>query len=103
MSNHDFTQLFARYPDLIAQMPETFTSHDFIKALSQQNQALYIEALYSYRDSLYKGIPAPFMVTHSILAKQLVNYPELVQYTHDVPSVDLFGQAGDCAEWRKAL
>ena len=43
MSAHDFDTLYAEYPDLIAQMPAVFTSHQFILRLAQQNQALYIE------------------------------------------------------------
>jgi hypothetical protein len=42
-------------------MPETFTSHQFILRLAQQHQALYIDALHSYRDTA-----APFKHVHII-------------------------------------
>lgn len=45
MPEHDFSNIYAQYPDIIAQMPEAFTSHQFILELARQNQTIYIEAL----------------------------------------------------------
>ena len=39
---HDFDELYAQYSAVIAQMPETFTSHEFILELARQHQAIYI-------------------------------------------------------------
>lgn len=102
MPKHNFDALFEQYPAIIAQMPETFTSHEFILCLAQQNQALYVEALYSYRDSLHRGAPAPFLMVHSILSKRLKLYPNLVKLDrYDVPSTDIFGHPNECAQWKK--
>jgi len=45
MPEHDFSNIYAQYPDIIAQMPEAFTSHQFILELARQNQTINIEAL----------------------------------------------------------
>jgi hypothetical protein len=77
-------------------MPAIFTSHKFILRLAQQNQALYIEALFSYRDDT-----APFMRVHGILAKHLHAYSELVRPLSTVLSTNIFGQPNECAQWKK--
>src|SRR4030043_115300 len=102
MAEHDFTDLYAQYPAIIAQMPETFTSHQFILELAHHNQTLYIEALYSYRNIKHRDVPAPFLYVHRILAQQLSNLPQLVQKVQEsVPSTDIFKQSNRCTEWRK--
>jgi hypothetical protein len=101
MPEHDFSALFDQYPAIIAQMPKTFTSHQFILRLAQQHQVLYIEALHSYRDSMHSKKPAPFRTVHGILSKHLNAYSELLARMDDVPSVDIFGQTNECAQWEK--
>ena len=96
MPEHDFSTLFEKYPDVIAQMPETFTSHQFIQRLAQQHQTLYVKALYAYRNTA-----APFKTVHAILAKGLNGYRERLTNVGDVQSEDIFGQATECAEWQK--
>jgi len=100
MTEHDFTELYSHYPALIGQMPETFTSHEFILRLAQQHQKLYIEALYAYRDLLHRGEHAPFMIVHGILAQHLATIPALEQLPN-VSSTDIFGQSNECSQWRK--
>ena len=56
---HDFSALYDTYPDIIAHMPDLFTSHEFILQLARRRQRLYVEALYSYRDSCIAGNPRP--------------------------------------------
>jgi hypothetical protein len=68
---HDFSALYACYPDVIQQMQDVFTSHEFILKLAQQHQSLYVEALYSYCDSLHRDQPTPFRTVHGILSKHL--------------------------------
>jgi len=102
MSDHDFSDLYAQYPPTIATMPDTFTSHEFILELARQNQKLYIEALYSYRQHQHRGTEAPFLIVHGILAQQLLEYPKLVhQGRRDAPSKNIFGKDDTCSEWAK--
>jgi hypothetical protein len=97
MPQHDFSQLFECYPAIISQMPARFDSHQFILRLAQENQKLYIEALYHYRDS--SEPEAPFMVVHGILARHLLEYPELIKHVGTEPSENIFGQVNACANW----
>lgn len=99
MSSYDFRELYDRYPATIAMMPPTFTSHQFIRKLAQQHQRLYIEALYSYRNTEHE---TPFMTVHGILAKRLTQLPELVTLIRrDALSKDIFGETNECAEWER--
>ena len=95
MSEYDFVVLFEQYPTIIAQMPLNFTSHEFILRLAQQNQALYVEALYVYRDG------NPFQIVHGILAKGLRRYPELITHEGETMGEDIFGQTNSTAHWQK--
>lgn len=102
MATYDFSLLYGQYPAVISQMPEVFTSHQFILKLAEENQVQYIEALYSYRDNLRNSHPAPFMMVHGILAQHLFAYPELIQQTRPaVNSIDIFGNHNSASEWRK--
>lgn len=101
MTQHDFTLLYDQYPNVISEMPEVFSSHQFILRLARQNQALYIKALFDYRDILHRGESAPFMMVHGILAQHLNDLPELITKIGDVSSVDIFGQSNRCSQWRK--
>ena len=103
MPKHDFSQLDAHYPEIIAQMPAVFSSHQFILKLAQEHQDLYVEALYAYRDSIHRGKPAPFRAVHQILSQRLNGYLDLVQrYGDERRSHDIFGQPNGCARWHKA-
>lgn len=101
MSQHDFTALFSKYPALIASMPDSFTSHEFILRLAQVNQTEYVEALYTYRNSVHGSNTAPFKAVHTRLSQQLQEYPTLIRHTGSVASVDIFGQPNGCASWKK--
>ena len=93
MSYYDISHLFEH---TIAQMPDRFDSHQFILRLAQENQRFYIEVLKLYRDA-----GSPFMVANNELAKQLQEYPELINYVGSVQSKNIFGQVNVCAEWEK--
>jgi len=102
MPEHDFSELYSQYPHVLAQMPKTFNSHQFILELARKNQLAYLEALYSYRDYLHQGEPAPFKNVHRILAQQLSQFPALIIKMPDrVVSTDIFGQTSNSTEWRK--
>ena len=100
VGQHDFTSLKSEseYQQVIDSLPEdTFTSHEFILALAQQNQGLYIEALDAYRRTL-KSQDSPFRAVHSRLSQMLSDFAD---YQGHVPSKDIFGTMGDCATWKK--
>lgn len=102
MSDHDFSEIYSQYPSIIEQMPETFTSHQFILELARLNQIQYIEALYSYRLNTHRGAPAPFMMVHGILAQHLLQFPDLIkQIRKNTPSKNIFGEDAASSEWRK--
>jgi hypothetical protein len=102
MADHDFSALYAKYPKVIAAMPDTFTSHHFILELARRHQTLYVEALYSYRNHINRKAPAPFEMVHGRLAKQLSEFPKLVRQTQkNVRSKDIFGRDNDCSNWAK--
>jgi hypothetical protein len=103
MSAHDFAPLFDRYSTVIDQMPDTFTSHQFILALAHQYQDLYVEALASYRTTRRQNTPTPFLVVHAILSKRLVAFSDLVRYDGEAQSEDIFRQSNGCARWKKVL
>ena len=96
MPKHNFSAILAHYPKTIRDMPDTFTSHQFILRLAQRHQKLYIEALHRYQDE-----PAPFRVVHAILAKRLHDSKQIERIRRDAPSTNIFGQSNQCAEWRK--
>jgi hypothetical protein len=102
MSDSILSALYDRYPEIIAAMPDTFTSHKFILELAQRYQKEYVEALYACREAAEGRAPAPFQVVHSALAVKLNTFPELVVQTSPaVASKDIFGHPNACAEWRK--
>ena len=102
MTPDALTRLFVHYDEIIAEMPRTFTSHQFILRLAQRYQVEYIEALYSYRSNLRSGKPAPFMILHGILAQHLQGCDGLVtQVATLVDSTDIFGEDQQCAQWQK--
>ncbi len=98
MTLHNFEALYSRYPDVIDQMPASFNSHEFILRLAQQNQTLYIEALFSYRNRVPQ---TPFRTVHGILAKHLHSYPDLVREVESETSPDIFGNPNQCSRWEK--
>ena len=101
MAEHDFGALYEQYPAIIEQMPETFDSHAFILRLAHEHQVLYVEALYSYRDSMHRGQPTPFRAVHHILSQHLSACPDQVRRVDHTTSADIFGQAEGCVLWKK--
>lgn len=83
------------YQRAIDAMPEEFTSHDFIRALSWMYQRLYIEFLYDYKDT-----DTPFQIVHGQLAQRLHEWDTL-ESLGQVESVDIFGNRNGCVKWKK--
>lgn len=102
MAKHDFGALYAKYPVVIRNMPEVFTSHEFILELARRYQKLYVEALYSYRDVKHREAEAPFMMVHGVLALHLLNYPTMIkQVRRETASKNIFGEDDTCSEWER--
>jgi hypothetical protein len=96
MSLHDFDELFSHYSEVIADMDEVFTAHQFFLRLAQRNQRAYIEALNAYRNSL-----APFQQVHQRLADMLNNTRECERCGEEQDSLDIWRSPQSCSRWRK--
>lgn len=83
--------------EVIKEMPDKFSSHEFILAFAQKHQALYIDLLYSYREK------DPFEIAHGRLAKHLNDFGDLIVSDGEVLSADIFGRSNKCASWRKKI
>ena len=96
-SNEALGILVEEFPEVIRQMPgPEFTSHQFILSLARTHQRLYVEALHRYREN-----GTPFQTLHGQLSAGLTEFRDLVEHLGEVQSVDIFGQPGKCASWRK--
>ena len=93
-----FDELEKHYLDIIAQMENEFTSHEFIEKLSQAHQGLYVQLLGEYEK---KG--QPFQAVHSVIAKRLKsNWTNFVVHIATEPkSENIFGNYSSAAVWRK--
>lgn len=96
MSQHDFTELKEQYPEIIKQMPQEFTSHQFILELAQQNQGLYIDALNAYRNNV-----APFQAVHGVLSRSLHEFDDLVEDLGEIMSEDIWRHSNSSHKWQK--
>lgn len=102
MAATDYRRLEAHYAEVIAQMPDTFTSHQFILKLAQQYQVEYIDVLYDSRHMRREGKPVPFMMVHRALADKLNDFPQLVRQSRPaVDSIDIFGNSNTASEWKR--
>lgn len=96
MTLHNFGPLSQQYPAVIQQMPDVFNAHQFILEFARQNQALYVEALYTYRNG------NPFQAVHKQLTEMLKDFPHLVVRHGDDPnSHDIWTNSNGCSRWRK--
>jgi hypothetical protein len=93
-----FDQLEGYYRDVIIQMEDKFTSHEFIEKLSQAQQELYGQLL-----SEYTANGQPFRSVHSVIARRLsMNWGHLVHYMGTEPnSENVFGNYNGAAIWHK--
>ena len=96
MTKAAFEALEAVYPQVIAEMPDEFDSHQFILGLAQMYQQLYVQALVEYA-----GNDRPFEIVHGLLAKRLMNFPDLVKRSGVHVSKDIFQQDESASIWLK--
>ena len=96
MSVNYFESLEAVYEQVIALLPDTFDSHEFILKLAQEHQRLYVEALVEYADS-----DRPFQIAHGQMAKRLHKFPNLIAHAGERNSKDIFLQVNSAAVWQK--
>lgn len=100
MAVYDFSNLETKFQGIVDQMNYTFDSHEFLLVLAKQNQAEYVDALYSYKAS---GSDTPFKAVHGAIMQKLVKHTELVILLRDdKPSVNIWGVSSPCGEWKKA-
>jgi hypothetical protein len=94
--------LFDCYSEILAAMPDEFSSHQFIRELGRRHQDLYVEALYAYRHNRHEGTAAPFMAVHALLAQHLNDEPT-IENVGQFDSRDIWEQNSRCARWRKRV
>ncbi len=94
--------LFDCYAEILALMPDEFSSHQFIRELGRRHQDHYVEALYAYRHALHEGESAPFMAVHALLAQRL-NEELSIENVGQFDSRDIWDQNSRCARWRKRV
>ncbi|MBN1643001.1 MAG: hypothetical protein JXA09_17320 [Anaerolineae bacterium] len=96
MSASVFDALEERFSHVVPKMGKFFDSHDFILAIAQIEQQLYIRALAAYADHEY-----PFQIVHGEIARRLSRHPELVVKVGETNSEDIFHRKGSAVVWRK--
>jgi hypothetical protein len=97
---HNFSAILLAYPSVLQLMPTQFSSHQFILELAYRYQDLYVDVLYSYKDTLHDGVRRPFVHIHRRLAQMLSESP-LVTLIGEVQSTDIFTHENRCALWEK--
>ena len=96
MAESALQALEAAFPDVVAQMDEFFDSHDFILALAQMEQQLYIKALAAYVKHEH-----PFQIVQGEIARRLSRHSDLVVRVGETTSKDIFHHTGSAVVWRK--
>jgi putative transcriptional regulator len=95
--NEAISELKEHFPEIIREMPDEFTSHEFILRLAQRKQKKYIGGL-----AIHITNEAPFNALHTKIALALHDFPDFVEKIADnVESRNIFGDKSTCAMWRK--
>ena len=94
----DLSSLYVEYDPVLDEMPDVFSSHEFINRLMHKNQRAFVEALYEYREG-----DEPFRKLHAQLSQKLHDHEGTVAVTYvghrNSPTV--FGEMQGCAFWQK--
>ena len=97
MTKETFERLEEIFPRIVNLMPKAdFDSHDFILALAQKYQKLYVQLLYVYKDN-----NRPFQSVHKEIARRLKKRDDLVEHLGNHSSKNIFGLNNNCAVWHK--
>jgi len=93
----EMKELFPSLDAILSSLPNTFTSHDFIKRFSHNNETLYIDFL-----NLYRGSGA-FNKVNSQIGKFLSDNEDFLRInkTRKVMSENVFGEMDSIQEWIK--
>jgi hypothetical protein len=96
MTTSALEELEEKYSEIVGMMPDIFDSHNFILALAQRYQQLYVHAL-----SEYAGNNQPFLTVHGEIAKRLKKRVDLVKHIDNRTSKNIFRLDSDAAVWEK--
>jgi hypothetical protein len=97
MTKEAFERLEETFPRIVNSISkDDFDSHEFILALAQKYQKLYVQLLYVYKDN-----NQPFQSVHKEIAKRLKKREDLVEYSGNHSSKNIFGLDNNCAVWHK--
>jgi hypothetical protein len=91
-----FEELEEKYPEIVKLMAPKFDSHQFILALAQKYQKLYVQALSDYADK-----NKPYLNVHREIAKRLKKRKDLVKHIDFRISKNIFGEDSKAAVWEK--
>ncbi len=89
-------ELEEKFSEIVAFMPATFDSHEFILKLAQKYQKAYVRALNEYADN-----DQPFQTVHALLAKRLKQHADLVKHIDYRASKNIFRYDTAAAVWEK--
>lgn len=91
-SPNDLSALFS---SIIARMPRTFDSHDFILALLKEDPACYF--------SLYRLCQESVPLTNAYISNYLVNNSGAINivFISKTMSPDIFQNISECAQFKK--
>jgi hypothetical protein len=91
-------QIEQKYPSIITTMPDRFNSHEFILALANAHQGLYVKVLAQYADG---PKPEPFKIAHGKLASRLNNFDTLLTKHQEESSTNILGGTSQAMVWTK--
>ena len=91
-------ELTQHFPEIIAEMPNRFSSHEFIRKLAQRHQPLYVQVLAKY---IHQPQVSPFQIAHGVLAKKLYSFDTLIRKIGEEPSENIFGEISTASVWGK--